>query len=336
MQCNKCAAQLPGEAAYCPSCGSVTPYHISFSGVTPSDTTVASSSAPSLRPPPPPFDPYSAPPPPPPHRRRRFSGSRMVLLVALVLLIGGAGGVLSFQRIPPFVQPHPHASPTRQARQVTTVSSTGTPQAQQATASPSARTPQDLYHQVTQNPATLADPLSANGTNNWAENASADGKLRCQFTGGAYHAIAQPQNTYTLCVAQATHFGDLAYQVQMTIAKGDFGGMVFRCDDSQTKYYSFFIDRSGTYTLITSVDDTGTHDYVLHKGTSSFIKTGLNQVNLLAVIARGSTIYLYINQRYITSASDSTYRAGHIGLFGGNTTTAPADVLFRHIQVWNL
>jgi hypothetical protein len=321
MQCHKCAAQLPGEAAYCPSCGSVTPYHLSFSGVTSSDTTVVSSSAPSLRPPPPPFDPYSAPPLPP-LRRHRLSVGRMVLLVVLVLLIGGAGGVLSFQRMPPFVQSPPHADSTKQA--------------QQATAPPSARTPQDLYHQVTQNPATLEDPLKTNGTNNWSENASGDGEFRCQFTGGTYHAIAQPQNTYTLCVAQAAHFGDLAYQVEMTMAKGDFGGMVFRCDDSQAKYYSFFIDRSGTYTLMTSVDDTRTHDSVLHKGTSSFIKTGLNQVNLLAVIARGRTIYVYINQQYITSASDRTYRAGHIGFFGGNTTTAPADVLFRHVQVWNV
>jgi len=139
-----------------------------------------------------------------------------------------------------------------------------------------------------------------------------------------------------LCMAQAAHFGDLAYQVQMTIAKGDLGGIVFRADGLQTKYYSFFIDRSGTYTLITSVDDTGTHDYVLQKGTSSFIKTDLKQVNLLAVIARGSTIFLYINQHYITGASDSAYRTGQIGLFGGNTTTTQADVLFRHVQVWNV
>ncbi len=139
-----------------------------------------------------------------------------------------------------------------------------------------------------------------------------------------------------LCLAQATNFGDLAYQVQMTIVKGEFGGMVFRADSSQTKYYSFLIDRSGTYSLITSVDNTGTRDYVLHKGTSAFFKAGFNQVNLLAVIARGSSIYLYINQHYITSASDRSYRAGQIGLFGGNYTQAPADVVFRHVQIWQL
>ena len=139
-----------------------------------------------------------------------------------------------------------------------------------------------------------------------------------------------------LCLAQATNFGDLAYQVQMTIVKGEFGGLVFRVDSSQAKYYSFLIDSSGTYSLITSVDNTGTRDYVLQKGTSPFFKTGLNQTNLIAVIARGSTIFLYINQHYVTSASDKSYRSGQIGLFGGNSTQAPADVVFRHVQVWQL
>jgi hypothetical protein len=207
-------------------------------------------------------------------------------------------------------------------------------QAQQATATPSAQKPQDLYTQITQATPALDDPLRVNDTNNWTESTSADGS--CAFTGGAYHASVQQQNMYMLCIAQATNFSDLAYQVQMTIVKGEYGGIVFRTDSSQSKYYSFFIDRSGTYTLITSVDNTGTQDRVLHKDTSAFIRTGLNQANLLAVVARGSNIYLYINQQYITSASDSTYHAGQIGVFGGNYTQAPADVVFSHIQVWKV
>jgi eukaryotic-like serine/threonine-protein kinase len=75
---------------------------------------------------------------------------------------------------------------------------------------------------------------------------------------------------------------------------------------------------------------------LLRKATSAFIKSGLNQVNTLAVIARGSSIYLYINQQYITGVSDSTYQAGEIGVFGGNFTDAPADVVFSHVQVWNV
>jgi hypothetical protein len=347
MQCNVCGTQLPVGAAYCPTCGSITPYQVSSSGVAPSDSTVASSYADTRvatsygESPQHPYtfpDPYAASPPtppPPPPRRRKLSVGKMLLVIVLVLLIVGAGGALYFRLAPSSGQPQPHASPTAQVQQATAIPSPTT-QAQQATATPSAQTPQDLYAQITQSSPVLDDPLSTNDTNNWTETTSADGQSRCAFSGGAYHASAQAKNTYMLCVAQATNFGNLAYQVQMTIVKGEFGGIVFRTDSSQTKYYSFFIDISGTYTLITSVDNTGTNDRLLGKATSAFIRTGLNQVNLLTVVARGSSIYVYINQHYITSASDSTYSAGQIGVFGGNYTRAPADVVFSHVQVWQV
>ena len=342
MQCSACGTQLSEGVAYCPTCGSITPYHVSSSGVSPSDATIASSSQPSqysYTPPDPytPPNPYASPsliptpPPPPPSQQRRLSATTVALLIVLVLVIVGAGGILYFRPGSTINQTQPHASPTTQAQQVS-ASPSPTRQVQQATATPAAQTPQDLYAQITQATPVLDDPLRMNDTNNWTESSSADGG--CAFTGGAYHAIAQQQNAYMLCMAQATNFSDLAYQVQMTIVKGEFGGIVFRTDNSQSKYYSFFIDRSGTYTLITSVDNTGTRDYILHKGTSASIKTSLNQANLLTIVARDSSIYLYINQQYITSASDSTYHAGQIGVFGGNYTQAPSDVVFRHIQVW--
>lgn len=359
MQCSACGTQLPEGVAYCPTCGSITPYHVSSSGVAPSDATIASSSQPSqysYTPPDPytPPNPYATPsliptpppPPPPPAQQRRLSATTIALLIILVLVIIGAGGVLYFRPGSTVSQTQPHASPTTQTQQVSaspspttqtqqvSASSSPTGQAQQATATPSTQTPQGLYSQITQATPVLDDPLRMNGTNNWTESSTADGG--CAFTGGAYHAVAQQQNAYMLCMAQATNFSDLAYQVQMTITKGEFGGIVFRTDNSQSKYYSFFIDRSGTYTLMTSVDDTGAHDYTLHKGTSASIKTGLNQANLLTIVARGSSIYVYINQQYITSAKDSTYRAGQIGVFGGNYTQAPADVVFSHIQVWKV
>lgn len=330
MQCSTCGTPLPAGAAFCPTCGAVTPYNVSSSGVSPSDpTTVFTSygeSGASSQHAYPSLNPYAAPPtapPPPPTRRRKLSAGRVVLLIVLVLLIagGGAGGFLYLRTVSVSGQTQPHASPTARA--------------QQATAIPSPQTPQELYAQITQGPPFLDDPLVMNGANNWTETTSADGKFRCVFSDGTYHASAQPKNSFMLCMAQSTNFGDLAYQVQMTIVKGEFGGMVLRADGSQTKYYSFFIDRYGIYTLITSVDNTGTHDHVLRTGTSEFIRTGLNQVNTLAVIARGSSLYLYINQQYITSARDTTYIAGQIGVFGGNYALAPADVVFSHAQVWN-
>lgn len=337
MQCSTCGAQLPAGAAYCPTCGSVTPEQVSSSGVSPSGPTSVytsygdSSFGEASQNPYATADPYAAPltaPPPPPVRRRRPPATMIAVLIALVLLIIAAGGIFYFRIATSAGQTQSHASPTAPAQQATTTA--------QATTTFSAQSPQSLYEQVTQSTPALDDPLLRNDTNNWTETTSSDGQLSCVFTGGAYHAIAQPKNAYMLCTAQASHYTDLAYQVQMSIVKGEFGGIVFRADASQSKYYSFFIDRSGNYTLITSVDNTGTRDYVLRQGTSAFIRTGLNQANTLAVIARGSNIYLYINQQYITSASDSSYHAGQIGVFGGNVTQAPADVVFSRVQVWNV
>jgi len=260
----------------------------------------------------------------------------IALLIVLVLLIITAGGILYFKAASPAGQAHSHASPTAPVKQVTANPSTTVQATATAIATPPAQTPQSLYEQVTQGSAVLDDPLLRNDTNNWTEGTSADGQSSCVFSGGTYHARVQSKNAYSLCMAQAINFGDLAYQVQMSIDKGEFGGMVFRADGSQSKYYSFFIDRSGNYTLITSVDNTGTHDNVLRQGTSALIRTDLNQVNTLAVIARGSNIYLYINQQYITSASVSSYHAGQIGVFGGDMTQAPADVVFSRVQVWHL
>jgi hypothetical protein len=326
MQCNECGKQLPPNVAFCPNCGSVTQ-----SMAATSDTMV--SSFPGEVSQYPPHNPYAestSPPPPPPGRRP--SAGRIVLLVILVLVVIGAGSVLFFRAISPSGQAQHQATPTTQAQQATVAPSPTL----QPTATPTALTPQDLYAQITAGTPVLDDPMSTNDTNNWTEGGSSDGTTVCKFSGGAYHAVAQPQNAYSLCVAQATNFDNLAYQVQMNIVKGEFGGMVFRADGSQTKYYSFFIDRYGNYTLITSVDSTGTHDYVLRKGTSKFIKTGLNQVNLLSVVAQGKSIYLYINGQYLTSASDTRYSIGQIGVFGGNVTKAPADVVFSHVQVWKV
>ena len=65
------------------------------------------------------------------------------------------------------------------------------------------------------------------------------------------------------------------------------------------------------------------------------IKTGLNQSNQLAVVARGSKMYLYINQRYVDLVTDSSSRSGMIGVvclkFGGVPKLAFSDA-----QVWKL
>jgi hypothetical protein len=61
----------------------------------------------------------------------------------------------------------------------------------------------------------------------------------------------------------------------------------------------------------------------------------LNQVNLLTVIARGSNIYLYVNNHYLTHVTDSKRLSGAVGVFARSDTTA-TNVQFSNAKIWNL
>jgi eukaryotic-like serine/threonine-protein kinase len=92
----------------------------------------------------------------------------------------------------------------------------------------------------------------------------------------------------------------------MTIVKGDAGGMIIRWN-SNTQHYIFDISQDGSYEL--RVDFA-----IIKGGSSSAIKVGLNQSDLIAVAAHGNTLDLFVNKQYITSVNDSTYSEGGIGV----------------------
>ena len=72
---------------------------------------------------------------------------------------------------------------------------------------------------------------------------------------------------------------------------------------------------------------------VIKQGNSSAIQKGLNQPNLLAVVALGNTFDLYVNNRHIDTVTDGTLSSGQIGL-AAEEVRNPTDVLFRNAMVW--
>jgi eukaryotic-like serine/threonine-protein kinase len=185
---------------------------------------------------------------------------------------------------------------------------------------------------------TLAgiDPLSDN-SHNWDVNSDKFGT--CAFTGGAYHvnAIQQPskgQQPGKGCRLPSANASDFAYQVQMTIVKGNGGGIFFRDDNKGNGYY-FFIGQNGTYEFGTyhGCDNCTFSTNILHSSSSSVINTGLNQPNLVAVVASGSTFDLYVNKHKIDSVSDGTYSQGQIGVFA-SVENGPTEVVFSYAMVW--
>jgi hypothetical protein len=118
----------------------------------------------------------------------------------------------------------------------------------------------------------------------------------------------------------------------MTILKGDRGGMFFRQVGTQGPYYYFSIKIDGSYELDSF---NGKTTNVLQRGTSPVVKRGLNQPNLLAVVAQGSSIDLYVNGQSILHISNSTTSNGLIGV-AADATNQLAEVAFTNARVWIL
>jgi len=270
----------------------------------------------------------------------------MVVLIAVLLLaMVGAGATLvyfSFFKPPALPQPTPLAQRTAAVKATvrasptihpnSTVRSSPTTQASPTlTSSPTVSTQPNPYPPHTGS-LVLSDPLKDNSKGyRWDVGTFANGSS-CTFTGGSYHVAISTRGHVFACNATNGSFTDLAYEVQMTILKGDRGGLFFRQVGTQGPYYYFSIKTDGSYELDSF---TGSTSHVLQRGTSPAIKAGLNQTNLLAVVAQGSSITLYVNRQGITHLSDSTTNQGLIGL-AADATDQPAEVAFMKANVWTL
>jgi hypothetical protein len=172
----------------------------------------------------------------------------------------------------------------------------------------------------------LSDPLQDNSKDNkWDVNSSAQGK--CAFTGGTYH-ISVATNIFYDCIAQNTNYQNFAYEVDMNILQGYCGALLFRANAANGSYYRLLICQDGSYGLNTN----GQVGYIA-QGSSPYIHTGLNQHNLIAVVANGSSLSLYANHQLITTTTDSTYTRGQIGL-GSFSDGSTNEVVYSDVRVW--
>src|SRR5260370_21315281 len=152
----------------------------------------------------------------------------------------------------------------------------------------------------------------------------------CAFTGGSYHVGASILGKFLACNAEAVTFANLTYEVQMTILKGDRGGMFFRQVGIQGPYYYFSIKIDGSYEFDSFNVKTLN---VLQRGTSPAVKTGLNQPNLLAVVTQGTSMDMFVNGQSIVHINDSSSSNGLIGLHA-DARHQPAEVAFNNAKVW--
>ncbi len=261
----------------------------------------------------------------------------VILLAMVILLFVGGGASLAYFSIanhtaPPQITPSPQiqvtANPTAQASPTLQASPTaqGTPTPQ---VSPTRSTVANPYPPHTGSLA-LNDSLKDNSKGyRWDEGTFGIGGS-CSFTGGSYHVGVSLQGHLLACNAEAVTFGDLTYEVQMSILKGDRGGIFFRQVGTQGPYYYLSIKIDGSYELDSYNGKTSS---ILQRGTSLTVKRGLNQPNLLAVVAQGNSIDLYVNGQSIVHSTDTTTSNGLIGV-AADATDQPAEVAFSNARVW--
>ncbi len=142
----------------------------------------------------------------------------------------------------------------------------------------------------------LNDPLTDNSRGYKWDESSFSGTDSCGFTNGAYHIVEKTGIN----------------QVNKT-------------------FYDFDITTGGSYTLRVY---TGKYT-TLSEGSNSVINKGLNQSNLVAVVANGDLITIYVNNQIIDSVHDKNFSQGQIGVLslGGN---GPTDVIASNARAWKL
>src|SRR6266852_4781204 len=262
---------------------------------------------------------------------QRLSTGIAILLVGLLLLVIGEGvGLFYVTRINSVAASAVKATATAEARTITTthvatVTTTITTSANATT--PALQNPYPPFSGT----LVLNDPLNNNSQGyNWYEGTST-----CQFLARGYLITEIQQKRCQYCTARTTNFSNFAYQVQMVITKGDFGGIIFRANATTGQYYYFRIGQDGSYIFLLYVDNQASHARILTGGFIPSVHVGLNQSNLVAVVARNNTIDLYVNKQYVTTVNDHSYSHGQIAVVAENEGNVTL-VLFSNAKVWKL
>ncbi len=248
-------------------------------------------------------------------RRSGLSTGMTILLVGVVLVVIAASVGLFFTVRPTQTASNPTTTTATASPQVTPSAATASPQVTPTTQVDATAT----FIAQNRNPyppytgtLVLKDPLSDNSRGyQWGEGADNTGG--CQFTGGTYHASVS--NGAEICTAHNAGVSNFAFEVQMTIIRGDCGGLVFRADLIQANAYLLRVCTDGYYKLF-FIANQNAGQQLIPPRFSAAINTGLDQTNLITIVANGNTITLYVNRYQIATISDSTLpRAGDRTLF---------------------
>ena len=158
----------------------------------------------------------------------------------------------------------------------------------------------------------------------------------CHFCDGSYRVSLgnKPTPWYCYCLALETNFSNFVYQVEATLLRGPEIGLVFR-QTPQHGYYYFYIRRDGSYGLLNAQQKI-LKRIPLIDGLHPAIKIGLNETNVLVVVANGPNIDLYVNQQHVAHVRDYSHPAGRISLGAATDANSSCEASFRNVMLWTL
>ncbi len=178
----------------------------------------------------------------------------------------------------------------------------------------------------------INDPLSK-ASSTWQVDTHDTLGGSCVFTNNTYQVGETQKSYFRICKVRSTDVSDFVFEVHMQILSGNCGGILFR-QQSSGQYYLYRVCQDGNYGLTRYVDNTGQTSVSMRYTTSSAIHKG-QQENVIAVVAQGTRIHLYVNNVDIDDFDDNNYLHGQLGLIA-DYSNAPVVVAYTNARVWNL
>lgn len=169
--------------------------------------------------------------------------------------------------------------------------------------------------------------VMSNDSFNWTTGSTND--TTCLFSNGAYQVIGKKSGAINPCLGSGplfSNYHNFVFEVNMTLIDGTGGGIRFRI--SSVGSYNVVLYQSGYY-MLTSADSAGDSQAKL-LGASVAMKRGLQQTNILAVVASGTQIDLYVNHIHIGNTHNSFSSQGAFGLVADQMS----QVAFNNARLW--
>ncbi len=183
---------------------------------------------------------------------------------------------------------------------------------------------------------TYSNPLTADVHDGWSTRHDQYGS--CRFASDGYHL--QTALAYGgFCENPRLYEANFALQVQMTFIQGSLsneGGVNFRGVGAEgDASYQFGVNADGRYYLAWCATSDCSH--VLASGVAANFNQGLHKTNLLGIVAQGSSLAIYLNNRLLQKVTDSHFAQGSIALTSGpNNDHTPNEVVYQDFQEWSL